>query len=83
MRITIPCGKNSARWNAPTAITSWPAKPCEPDLAAIASKKRSEARKRHETLCELAQAMTVSLHAPRMEAVPALAAAFLRWQRTG
>jgi uncharacterized protein VirK/YbjX len=46
---------------------------CEPDLAAIASKKRSEARKRHETLCELAQAMTVSLHAPRMEAVPTLA----------
>ncbi|WP_343728815.1 VirK/YbjX family protein [Duganella sp.] len=47
---------------------------CEPDLAAIASKKRSEARKRHETLCELAQAVAVSLHAPRMAAVPALAA---------
>jgi uncharacterized protein VirK/YbjX len=46
---------------------------CEPDLAAIASKKRSEARKRHETLCELAQAMAISLHAPRMEAVPTLA----------
>jgi uncharacterized protein VirK/YbjX len=46
---------------------------CEPDLAAIASKKRSEARKRHETLCELAQAMTISLRAPRMEAVPVLA----------
>ncbi|RZT08699.1 hypothetical protein SAMN05216319_2885 [Duganella sp. CF402] len=46
---------------------------CAPDLAAIASKKRSEARKRHETLCELAQAMTVSLRAPRMEAVPVLA----------
>jgi uncharacterized protein VirK/YbjX len=46
-----------------------------PDLAAIASKKRSEARKRHETLCELAQAIAVSLHAPRMEAVSALAPA--------
>jgi uncharacterized protein VirK/YbjX len=46
---------------------------CAPDLALIASKKRSEARKRHETLCELAQAMAVSLHAPRMEAVPTLA----------
>ncbi|MYM23157.1 DUF535 domain-containing protein [Duganella sp. FT135W] len=43
---------------------------CAPDLAAIASKKRSEARKRHETLCELAQAMNASLRAPRMEAVP-------------
>ncbi|MRW88171.1 DUF535 domain-containing protein [Pseudoduganella sp. FT26W] len=47
---------------------------CAPDLAAIASKKRSEARKRHETLCELAQAMAVSLHAPRMGAVPVLTA---------
>jgi uncharacterized protein VirK/YbjX len=47
---------------------------CAPDLAAIASKKRSEARKRHETLCELAQAMAISLHAPRMGAVPVLAA---------
>lgn len=45
---------------------------CAPDLAAIASKKRSEARKRHETLCEMAQAMTVSMRAPRMEAVPVL-----------
>ncbi|SHN42652.1 hypothetical protein SAMN05192549_114139 [Duganella sacchari] len=43
---------------------------CAPDLAAIPSKKRSEARKRHETLCELAQAMAISLHAPRIEAVP-------------
>ncbi len=47
---------------------------CAPDLAAIASKKRSEARKRHETLCELAQAVAISLHAPRIEAVPVLAA---------
>lgn len=47
---------------------------CAPDLAAIASKKRSEARKRHETLCELAQAVAVSLHAPRIEAVPVLTA---------
>ena len=47
---------------------------CAPDLAAIASKKRSEARKRHETLCALAQAVAVSLHAPRIEAVPVLAA---------
>lgn len=45
---------------------------CEPDLAAIASKKRSEARKRHETLCQLAQAISASLHAPRIGAVPAL-----------
>jgi uncharacterized protein VirK/YbjX len=44
---------------------------CEPDLAAVASKKRSEARKRHETLCELAQAIGVSLRAPRIGAVPA------------
>nr|WP_315255663.1 VirK/YbjX family protein [uncultured Duganella sp.] len=43
---------------------------CEPDLAQIASKKRSEARKRHETLCELAQALGVSLHAPRIQVVP-------------
>jgi uncharacterized protein VirK/YbjX len=47
---------------------------CAPDLAAIASKKRSEARKRHETLCELAQAVAISLHAPRIEAVPVLTA---------
>jgi len=43
--------------------------PCEPlaepDLAAIASKKRSEARKRHETLATLADAMTASLRAAR------------------
>ncbi|NYE61682.1 hypothetical protein FHW58_002889 [Duganella sp. 1224] len=50
---------------------------CAPDLAAIASKKRSEARKRHETLCELAQAVAVSLHAPRIEAVPVLTAPVL------
>ncbi|MYM38676.1 VirK/YbjX family protein [Duganella qianjiadongensis] len=41
-----------------------------PDLAAIASKKRSEARKRHETLLELALHIRHSLHAPRFEAVP-------------
>jgi len=46
---------------------------CAPDLAAIASKKRSEARKRHETLCELAQAMAVSLYAPRMAMVASVA----------
>jgi uncharacterized protein VirK/YbjX len=45
---------------------------CEPDMSLIASKKRSEARKRHETLCEMAQTMAVSLHAPRIEAVPPL-----------
>lgn len=43
--------------------------PCEPlaepDLAAIASKKRSEARKRHETLVTLAEAITASLRAAR------------------
>jgi uncharacterized protein VirK/YbjX len=43
-----------------------------PDLAAIASKKRSEARKRHETLETLAAAIAASLHAPRFEAVPTL-----------
>lgn len=41
--------------------------PCEPlaepDLAAIASKKRSEARKRHDTLATLADAITASLRA--------------------
>ncbi|MYN44009.1 DUF535 domain-containing protein [Pseudoduganella sp. FT93W] len=41
-----------------------------PDLAAIASKKRSEARKRHETLLELAAHIRHGLHAPRFEAVP-------------
>jgi uncharacterized protein VirK/YbjX len=46
---------------------------CEPDLALIVSKKRSEARKRHETLCELAQAVSVSLHAPRLLALPVTA----------
>lgn len=46
---------------------------CEPDLAQVASKKRSEVRKRHETLCELAQALGVSLRAPRIGAVPAAA----------
>ena len=48
--------------------------PCEalaaPDLAAIASKKRSEARKRHETLAALIVAVRAGLHAPRFEAVP-------------
>ena len=43
--------------------------PCEPlaepDLAAIASKKRSEARKRHDTLATLADAITASLRAAR------------------
>lgn len=43
----------------------------EPDLAAVASKKRSEVRKRHELLCELAQAVALSLHAPRIGAVAA------------
>ena len=43
---------------------------CPPDLAAIPSKKRSEARKRHETLQALADAMAASLRAPRIEAVP-------------
>ncbi|MRW92594.1 DUF535 domain-containing protein [Duganella sp. FT80W] len=43
---------------------------CAPDLSEVASKKRSEVRKRHEALCELAQAMTISLRAPRIEAVP-------------
>jgi uncharacterized protein VirK/YbjX len=42
----------------------------EPDLAAVASKKRSEVRKRHDTLRTLAQAVAASLHAPRIEAVP-------------
>ncbi|MBV7537187.1 VirK/YbjX family protein [Duganella sp. sic0402] len=45
---------------------------CEPDLSLIVSKKRSEARKRHELLCELAQAVAVSLQKPRMETVPTL-----------
>jgi len=40
-----------------------------PDLAAIASKKRSEARKRYETLLELAQHIRHGLHAPRFETV--------------
>lgn len=52
---------------------------CEPDLTQIASKKRSEARKRHETLCELAQAVGVSLHAPRIEAVPVQVVAPALW----
>ncbi|KQQ33663.1 hypothetical protein ASF61_11430 [Duganella sp. Leaf126] len=43
--------------------------PCEalaePDLAAIASKKRSEARKRHETLTALADGISASLRAAR------------------
>ncbi|RFP31457.1 VirK/YbjX family protein [Duganella sp. BJB476] len=48
--------------------------PCEaiapPDLAAIASKKRSEARKRHETLTAISAAISAGLSAPRFEAVP-------------
>ena len=50
----------------------------EPDLAAIASKKRSEARKRHETLSALADGITASLRAARqpmagsMNATPAM-----------
>ena len=48
--------------------------PCEaiapPDLAAIASKKRSEARKRHETLTAFSAAIAAGLSAPRFEAVP-------------
>ena len=41
-----------------------------PDLAAIASKKRSEARKRHDTLTALADTIRGGLQAPRFEAVP-------------
>ena len=37
----------------------------EPDLATIASRKRSEARKRHETLVALADGITASLRASR------------------
>ncbi|RFP26172.1 DUF535 domain-containing protein [Duganella sp. BJB488] len=48
--------------------------PCEaiapPDLAAIASKKRSEARKRHETLLALSAVIRAGLSAPRFETVP-------------
>ena len=40
-----------------------------PDLAAIPSKKRSEARKRHEALAALVQEVRASLHAPQFEAV--------------
>ena len=40
-----------------------------PDLAGIPSKKRSEARKRHETLSTLSATIAASLHAPRFEAV--------------
>ncbi|MET0322237.1 MAG: VirK/YbjX family protein [Duganella sp.] len=47
--------------------------PCEPlaepDLAAIASKKRSEARKRHDTLAGLADAIAASLQASRQPLV--------------
>lgn len=43
-----------------------------PDLEAIASKKRSEARKRYETLSALSQAVEAGLRAPRFEAVPGL-----------
>jgi uncharacterized protein VirK/YbjX len=41
-----------------------------PDMAAIASKKRSEARKRHDTLLTLSREMRIGMHAPRFEAVP-------------
>ena len=41
----------------------------EPDMAAIPSKKRSEARKRHETLEQLVAAVHGGLQAPRFEAV--------------
>jgi uncharacterized protein VirK/YbjX len=41
-----------------------------PDMAAIPSKKRSEVRKRHETLEQLIAAARHGLHAPRFEAVP-------------
>lgn len=37
----------------------------EPDLAEIASKKRSEARKRHQTLAALADGIGASLRASR------------------
>lgn len=40
-----------------------------PDLAAIASKKRSEARKRYETLLQLARHIRHGLHAPRYDTV--------------
>lgn len=40
-----------------------------PDMAAIPSKKRSEARKRHETLEQLIAAVRSGLQAPRFEAV--------------
>jgi len=53
--------------------------PCEalaePDLAAIASKKRSEARKRHDTLATLADAITASLRAARQPLAGAMAEA--------
>jgi uncharacterized protein VirK/YbjX len=45
-----------------------------PDLAALPSKKRSEARKRHETLAALAAAVAAGLRAPRAEAPTAPAA---------
>lgn len=37
----------------------------EPDLAAIASKKRSEARKRHDTLAALVDGVVAALKAPQ------------------
>ncbi|MGV7209639.1 VirK/YbjX family protein [Oxalobacteraceae bacterium A2-2] len=52
--------------------------PCEaiasPDMAAIPSKKRSEARKRHETLESCVAQLRASLRAPRFAAVPTLLA---------
>ncbi|NGZ86518.1 VirK/YbjX family protein [Duganella aceris] len=44
-----------------------------PDLEVIASKKRSEARKRHETLSAVSDAIAAALHAPHFAAVPGLA----------
>jgi uncharacterized protein VirK/YbjX len=45
----------------------------EPDLSLVASKKRSEVRKRHELLAALAAEIAVALHAPRFVAVTSLA----------
>lgn len=42
----------------------------EPDMATIASKKRSEYRKRHETLEALAAILHAGLQAPRLTPVP-------------
>lgn len=42
---------------------------CPPDMAEIASKKRSEARKRFDTLLALAATVRAGLQAPHIEAV--------------